>query len=299
MSIETSGLSSSRPGGLPLTSVDALSAPTPRDDAKTPAAPAAGALEKRGTVPEALFGASAPRQPPAATTLSQHAKDLGAPIAVSVSSTTVVGAGVLSQVEGRAAIEDGRTTYAASVRLRGRDFSQPGSASTLDERLTLGVTHRAIDRPKLKVDVGADAYAQLNHPLDGSDSSVQLGLRPKVGVSYVPTDDVTLAVNVYADLSRTLPHGPDAIVVGGDISAAVKLDDGFKLSAGARGETPNLLDRGGTPRVALFAGVSKQINDDLSASVEVIGGLVGTPTVSTSFAGAGDVAVKASLNWRL
>jgi hypothetical protein len=37
----------------------------------------------------------------------------------------------------------------------------------------------------------------------------------------------------------------------------------------------------------------------LSASVEVIGGLAGTPTVSTSFAGAGDVAVKASLNWRL
>jgi hypothetical protein len=176
-----------------------------------------------------------------------------------------------------------------------KDFSQNGKESVLDTRVSAQIKFRAVDEPKVKFDVSLEGYGQFIQPLGGGDASIQLGLVPGFGLSYLPTKNFSLGLNGYADLSRTLPTGADSIVVGGDVNAALKFGDGFKFTAGVRAESPNLLN-GGAPRVAGFGSMSKQLGEHLSVGAEVIGGFVGDPTLSTSFAGAGDVTgvIKAS-----
>jgi hypothetical protein len=230
---------------------------------------------------------------------SNRARDLGP--AISLSSTIAVGnEGLLTQVGVGAKFNlDERTSVTTTFRERLRDFSQSGKESVLDTRLSAQIKYRAIDDPQVKLDLSLEGYGQFNQPLGGGAPSIQLGLRPGVGVSYSPTKTVSLGFNGYVDLSRTLPAGNDSIVVGGDVNASLTFGDGFKAAAGVRMESANLLVTGGMPRVAGFGSVTKQFGERLSVSAEVIGGFAGDPTLSTSFVGAGEVSgvIKATFNF--
>jgi hypothetical protein len=260
----------------------------------------AGVLSQAQTKPPPTMGRSAPKETgtavepkPAAST---KAKDLGPEISVT-STTAFSREGLLTQAGVRATFKlNDRTSVTTTVRERLKDFSQNGKESVLDTRVSAQIKFRAVDEPQVKFDVSLEGYGQFNQPLGGGDASIQLGLVPGFGLSYLPTKNFSLGLNGYADLSRTLPMGADSIVVGGDVNAALKFGGGFKFTAGVRAESPNLLKDGGTPRVAGFGSLTKQLGEHFSVGAEVIGGFVGDPTLSTSFAGAGDVTgvIKAS-----
>jgi hypothetical protein len=254
--------------------------------------PAGVSSQPQPKVPPAM-GRPAPQgtdvQPAAKPATSTKAKDLGPAIAVT-STTAVSGEGLLTQVGVSATFKlDERTSVTTTVRERFKDFSQGGKESVAETLVSVQGKFRAVDEPKIKFDLSLEGYGVFKQPLGGGDASIELGLRPGFGLSYLPTKNVSLGVNGYAELSRTFPSGADSIVVGGDVNAAVKLGHGFKFTAGARAESANLLQDGGTPRVAGFGGLTKQLGEHFSVGAEVIGGLVGKPTLSTSFAGAGEV----------